>query len=132
VKKAQESFHISQPLSSSATPFTLIKKTIHSDGTMPYYIKFNHHQQSHILQQLTPATAKKEEELGIRPSFAVVVVPLLWVPRSPNRLRNERQSKEREKLCLISETLGKASLAQITIQMTEKTGCPNSTQRKLC
>jgi len=58
---------------SNSIPIDL--KKIDSDATMPYYIKFNHHKQSHNLQQLTPATAKKEEELGI-PPFAVVV-PLL-------------------------------------------------------
>jgi len=66
-------------LSNSATPFPLIKKTIHSDDTMPY-IKSHHQQQSHKLRQLIPAatttTEKEEEELGIPLVVVVVLVPL--------------------------------------------------------
>ena len=71
MKKAKESFHISQPLSNSASLFPFIKKVIHSDGTMPYYIKSLHNQQRLTL----PTTTKEEEELGIPPPL--LVVPLL-------------------------------------------------------
>lgn len=38
-------------------------------------------------------------------------------------MRDERRSTQREKLCLILETLGKITLAQIIIPQTEKNGC---------